>query len=104
MVLRDNDAEMHDNGAAQFEDAIVMLKAEHQKVRELFQQYTAAGDQRMKQQIAQQVFVELETHAQLEEIVFYPTLPSHPEGIAGGCSERSAILPVLSRRGERSSS
>ena len=72
MVMRNNDAEMHDDGAEQFEDAIAMLKADHQKVRELFQQYTAAGDQRTKQQIAQQVFVELETHAQLEEMVFYP--------------------------------
>jgi hemerythrin superfamily protein len=54
------------------EDAIEMLKADHQKVRELFQDYESAQDQKAKSKIAQQVFVELETHAQLEETVFYP--------------------------------
>ena len=49
-----------------------MLKADHQKVRELFQDYKSAQDQKAKSKIAQRVFVELETHAQLEETVFYP--------------------------------
>jgi hypothetical protein len=49
------------------EDAIEMLKADHQKVRELFQDYESAQDQKAKSKI-----VELETHAQLEETVFYP--------------------------------
>jgi hemerythrin superfamily protein len=64
--------ETPDQEAGQFEDAIAMLKADHQTVRALFQQYTAARDQPTKQQLAQQVFIELETHAQLEEMVFYP--------------------------------
>jgi len=58
--------------AEPFEDAVEMLKADHQKVRDLFQQYQAASDQTRKQQLAEQVFIELETHAQLEEMVFYP--------------------------------
>ena len=53
-------------------DAIEMLKADHQKVMDLFSEYAATSDQKAKRQIATQVFVELETHAQLEEIVFYP--------------------------------
>jgi hypothetical protein len=57
----------HDTGPP--EDAIEMLRADHQKVRELFQDYEAAQDQRAKRKIAQQIFVELETHAQLEESV-----------------------------------
>jgi hemerythrin superfamily protein len=56
----------------QFEDAIEMLKADHHKVRHLFQEYMAASEQKAQRQIAEQVFVELETHAQLEEMVFYP--------------------------------
>jgi hemerythrin superfamily protein len=60
----------HDTGRP--EDAIEMLRADHQKVRDLFQDYGEAQDQRAKRKIAQQVFVELETHAQLEESVFYP--------------------------------
>jgi hemerythrin superfamily protein len=61
-----------DNTFDEFEDSTEMLKADHQKVRDLFQQYMAASDQTAKQHIAEQVFVELEIHAQLEETVFYP--------------------------------
>ena len=61
-----------DQDAEQFDGAVEMLEADHRKVRELFQQYEAAGDLDAKQQIAEQIFVELETHAQLEEMVFYP--------------------------------
>ena len=64
--------ETPDQDTPQFEDAVEMLKADHQKVRHLFQEYMAASDQQAQRQIAEQVFVELETHAQLEEMVFYP--------------------------------
>jgi len=38
----------------------------------LFQNYESVQDQQAKSKIAQRVFVELETQAQLEETVFYP--------------------------------
>jgi hemerythrin superfamily protein len=53
-------------------DAIEMLEADHQKVRDLFSKYMATSEQKAKRKIADQVFIELETHAQLEETVFYP--------------------------------
>src|SRR5215510_7093603 len=56
------------------EDAIAMLKADHQRVRDLFQEYEAAQDQQAKRDIAEEAFVELEMHAQLEEQVFYPAV------------------------------
>ena len=65
------------------EDAIEMLKTDHQKVRELFQDYESAQDQKAKSKIAQRVFVELETHAQLEETVFYPGLVNDRQGNFG---------------------
>ena len=49
------------------EDAIAMLKADHQRVRDLFQEYEAAQAQQAKRDIAEEAFVELEMHAQLEE-------------------------------------
>ena len=82
MATRDNDAEMADESAErdeQFGGAIDLLKADHQKVRQLFAQYKAGGDPRQKQQIAEQVFIELETHAQLEEMVFYPAFAEAAE-------------------------
>jgi len=56
------------------EDAISMLKAEHQWVRDLFQGYKAAQDQQAKRDITEEAFVELEMYVQLEEQVFYPAV------------------------------
>jgi hemerythrin superfamily protein len=53
-------------------DAISLLKTDHRKVKNLFARYESAGNFRTKQLIAEQVFTELELHAQLEENVFYP--------------------------------
>ena len=55
-------------------DAIAMLKADHHKIRTLFVAYHAAMDRDTKRSVAQLVFVELETHAQLEAHVFYPAV------------------------------
>lgn len=53
-------------------DAITMLQADHRKVQDLCARYQRARDCTTKQQIAEQVFTELDLHAQLEETVFYP--------------------------------
>jgi hemerythrin-like domain-containing protein len=55
-------------------DAIAMLKADHQRVRDLFSQYEATSNHATKRTLAAQVFMELETHAQLEENIFYPAV------------------------------
>ena len=55
-------------------DAIAMLKADHQRVKDLFAQYEATSNPDTKRTLAEQVFVELETHAQLEENIFYPSV------------------------------
>jgi hypothetical protein len=54
-------------------DAVEMLKSDHDKVKELFHNYEAAGDRayKKKKDIAEKVFVELEVHTQLEEQIFY---------------------------------
>jgi hemerythrin-like domain-containing protein len=62
------------NDHAQPADAIAMLKADHQRVKDLFAQYEAADNVETKRTLAEQAFVELETHAQLEENVFYPAV------------------------------
>ena len=55
-------------------DAIAMLQADHTKVRKLFQEYEAAMDRPTRLSVATLVFIELETHAQLEANVFYPAV------------------------------
>jgi len=60
-------------------EAIAMLRADHQRVRDLFQAYQAATDPHTKREIAEAAFVELETHAQLEKQIFYPTVNEETE-------------------------
>src|SRR5262245_46196558 len=55
-------------------DAIALLKADHQRVKDLFAQYEATSNPATKRTLAEQVFVELETHTQLEENIFYPVV------------------------------
>jgi hemerythrin-like domain-containing protein len=72
-MAKRNNAKRH-NEMDQPADAIAMLKADHQKVRNLFQEYEAASDPRAKREIAEEACVQLEMHAQLEENVFYPAV------------------------------
>ena len=54
-------------GAEPFE----MLKADHEKVKQLFADYEAAKNDPEKQAIADDVFNELEVHTSIEEEIFY---------------------------------
>lgn len=59
-------------------DAISMLKADHEKVRDLFKQFEelvdGEGSAKEKAALAQQVCDELKIHAQIEEEIFYPAV------------------------------
>jgi hemerythrin-like domain-containing protein len=80
-------------------DAIAMLKADHQKVRDLFQQYEATRDPGAKREVAEQVFIELETHAQLEENVFYPAVNEEtdegPELVKESLEEHETVKNLI---------
>lgn len=53
-------------------DAIAMLKADHRKVEELFEQFEKATTSERKRKLAEQVCLELKVHATIEEEIFYP--------------------------------
>jgi hypothetical protein len=56
-------------------NAVDLLKADHARMRALFRQYEAAGEQHQKQrELVDQLFTELEVHATLEEELFYPAV------------------------------
>lgn len=57
---------------AQFTDAIALLKADHRKVEELFEQFEKASGSSRKQKIAEQICNELKIHTTIEEEIFYP--------------------------------
>lgn len=54
------------------QDAIALLKADHRKVEELFEQFEKASGDGKKQKIAMQICMELSIHTEIEEKVFYP--------------------------------
>jgi hemerythrin superfamily protein len=60
-------------------DALELLKQDHQKVKELFEQAEGIEDSKEQKQIFRQIKKELETHARIEETVFYPAMRKHKE-------------------------
>jgi len=60
-------------------DALELLKEDHQKVKELFEEAEGTEDQKEKNRIFSEIQSELETHARIEETVFYPAMQQHEE-------------------------
>jgi hemerythrin-like domain-containing protein len=58
-----------------------MLKQDHAKVKQLFQDFEQAKDSRGKQRIIQETLFELEVHAKLEETLIYPAIRKEIEAI-----------------------
>ena len=56
----------------EYTDAIALLKADHRKVEELFQQFEGASGSAAKKRLAHQICVELKVHTAIEEEIFYP--------------------------------
>ena len=87
------------NDHAQPADAIAMLKADHQRVKDLFAQYEAADNVATKRTLADQVFRELDTHTQLEENVFYPTVNEEtdagPELVKDSLEEHQTMKQLM---------
>lgn len=59
--------------AARTKDAVALLKADHREVERLFSQFEKAKGEAQKQQLAEQICMELRIHAQIEEEIFYHT-------------------------------
>lgn len=58
-------------------DAVALLTADHDKVKQLFREYERLqniGDISLKADLAQQICMELEIHTAIEEEIFYPAV------------------------------
>lgn len=53
-------------------DAVALLKADHRKVEELFEEFESAKGDGRKQKLAMQICMELTVHTKIEEEIFYP--------------------------------
>jgi len=56
----------------QFTDAIALLKADHRKVEDLFEQFEKTNASARKQKLAHEICTELKIHTLIEEEIFYP--------------------------------
>ena len=60
-------------------DALELLKQDHKKVKELFKQVEGVEEDKQKKKIFSQIKSELETHARIEEDIFYPAVQKYDE-------------------------
>ena len=58
----------------EFTDAIMLLRSDHDEVKDLFEQFENAEGSDEKRQIAEQICNELKIHSMIEEEIFYPAL------------------------------
>jgi hypothetical protein len=61
------------------EETMAMLKADQQRVRELFQHYAHTREPHLRQQMAAHVLVALELYTLVEETVFFPACVDEPD-------------------------
>ena len=59
---------------AKSKEATAMLRADHQLVSRLFEEYEAARSSSKKMQLVSRICMELTVHAQIEEEIFYPAV------------------------------
>lgn len=60
-------------------DVLELLKQDHRKVADLFQQIEATEVVKKHQQLFQRVKAELEAHMHIEETILYPSFEKHEE-------------------------
>jgi hemerythrin superfamily protein len=88
-------------------DALELLKQDHQKVKELFKQGQQTEDKRQQKQIFKEIKSELETHARIEETIFYPAMEEHEElkdMVLESLEEHKQMKTVLRELGRLSAS
>jgi iron-sulfur cluster repair protein YtfE (RIC family) len=69
-------------------DALELLKEDHLKVKELFEQAQNTEGEKAKRKIFDEIQSELETHTRIEETIFYPAMEKHEEAERYGARSR----------------
>ena len=60
-------------------NALELLKQDHQNVKKLLRSATETEDKSEQKRLFREIRTELETHARLEETIFYPAVQEHKE-------------------------
>jgi hemerythrin superfamily protein len=88
-------------------DALELLKQDHQKVKELFKRGQQTEDKQQQKQIFKEIKSELETHARIEETIFYPAMEEHEElkdMVLESLEEHKQLKTILRELGKLSAS
>ena len=62
---------------AESQNAIELLKADHQEVDQLFEKFQSARGRSQRKKLVEQIAVALTVHATIEEEIFYPACSEH---------------------------
>ena len=60
-------------------NALELLKTDHQQVKELFKKAEGNKNEKHQKQLFDQIKAELETHAHIEETIFYPAVAKNED-------------------------
>jgi hypothetical protein len=78
-------------------DAIVMLKANHQRMQGLFQAYEAVTDPSVKREGTEEACTELEIRAQLEKHIFSSPVNEEIDSKRKAMNKQEALADILER-------
>jgi len=88
-------------------DALELLKQDHKTVKELLRTAKETEDSRKQKQLFREIRTELETHARIEETIFYPAMEEHEElkeMVLESIEEHKQVKTLLRDMGRLSSS
>jgi hemerythrin superfamily protein len=88
-------------------DALELLQQDHQTVKELLRAAKESDDPKKQRQLVRDIRTELETHARLEETIFYPAMAEHEElkdMVLESIEEHKQVKTLLRDMGRLSSS
>src|ERR1051325_11035992 len=84
-------------------DALELLAEDHKLVNELFENMEAAEDEKEKRKILREIKTELDTHARLEERIFYRAMKERSElkdMVAESLKEHKQVKTLLREIGK----
>jgi hemerythrin superfamily protein len=88
-------------------DALELLQQDHKTVKELLRTAKETEDSKRQRQLFRDIRTELETHARLEETIFYPAMAEHEElkeMVLESIEEHKQVKTLLRDMGRLSSS
>ena len=86
-----------ESGEASHANIVEMLKADHKKVKGLFEKYESlpAAQTREKRKVLREIFAELEVHTKLEEELVYPEIEDADDHVAEAREEHHVVDLII---------